>query len=565
MSSSADTRFAPDAAALLAGLDDHQREAAMSVSGPLLIVAPAGSGKTRTIVHRIAYGIQVGAFEAEHTMAISFTNRAAGELRHRLQALGAHKVTARTFHAAALRQLRFFWPSTEDRPLPTLRTDRAVVLSEIASLPVFDLDSSSIKQVVTLIESAKAQAFGPEGIQEFILGQRLLPDVTIGPHIVGEIYSSYEDANVAANTMDFDDVIARLVGIFDAQPATAAAVQRQYRHLTVDEFQDTTVMQRALLTAWTGPARDVCAVGDPHQSIYGFAGASADAMQWFGRTYSGCETVRLDTCYRSTPQIIRFGARIRAALDDRTTVRSVRDAGAEVSVLPAFADEITEIRRIAAAISDLVRDGAEPSHIAVLSRISAQGALMEEALANLGLPGITAAPAGYFSRPLVRKAITLLRGASHDPRASEVPLADSVADVLSTMGWEPVLPALTGSKRQDWLYLQALVRCAEDFEHLHQAATLAEFVIELDRRADLASPPTVHAVSLLTAHASKGLEWPHVFIIGMSEGLFPYGPKLTEAAMAEERRLFYVAATRARDSLTVSGFGRFSSLVAGAS
>lgn len=542
---------------VLAELDDEQRQAATCVNGPLLVVAPAGSGKTRTISRRIAHAVRIGTHEPAHTLAVSFTNRAAGQLREQLMTLGVGEVASRTFHSAALMQLRFFWEQGSNPPLPRIRGNRQSVLAAIAGDDRWGLDSGEAAIAVSLIDAAKSRAFDADRIGEFIKGQRLIAVGAVDVDVVADVYKRYEDDNLREGFMDFDDVLARLVAMLDDDSAAAATVQRRYRHITVDEFQDASLMQRALLRLWTGPSRDICVVGDRHQSIYGFAGVVDDSLAWFRRNYPGCEEVALRTCYRSSVAVVEFGSGVRRELGETISVRAHRADRGIVRTLPVQADDSAEAEAVAAAISESISNGVEPSDIAVLFRIGAQARLIREALAFAGVPVVDDAAAGFFSRPAVMRSLTLLRGMSKDPASATMNLTDAVADVLSTAGWRPQAPSQAAeSTSPDWLLLEALSRHAQQMMLAAPETSLADFIADLDYRREVALPPVVHAVSLLTVHASKGLEWAHVYVIGVSQGLFPFGRDLSDDTMAEEKRLFYVAATRAAESLTLSAHGR---------
>lgn len=539
---------------VLAELDDQQRLAATAVAGPVLVVAPAGSGKTRTISRRIAYAVRTGAHDPQHTLAVSFTNRAAGQLREQLTSLGVGDVASRTFHSAALMQLRYFWERSGEASLPRIRGNRAMALSMIASDDHWGLEPATANTLASIIDAAKSRAFVPDRIGEFIDGQRIFPAPFADIDIVADIYRRYESDNLREGLMDFDDVLARLVAVLEEDSAAAATVQRRYRHITVDEFQDASLMQRALLRLWTGPSRDVCVVGDRQQSIYGFAGVVDDSLAWFRKTYVDCEQVVLETCYRSSVAVVELGSRLRRDLGEDVSVRAHRADVGEVRILPASTDQAAEAELVAQHISTAISNGVEPSNIAVLFRVGAQSHEITNALATLGVPTVSDVSSTFFSRPAVLRALTLLRGMSKDPSASTIPLSDAVADVLDASGWRPTAPSSTGSP--DWLVLEALARHAQMIALESPSATLTDLIADLDYRREVALPPVVHAVSLLTVHASKGLEWPHVYVIGVSQGLFPYGRDISADALAEERRLFYVAATRAADTLTLSAHGR---------
>ncbi len=541
-----------DADLLLEGLDPEQREVAQAVEGPVRVLAGAGTGKTRAITHRIAYGVATGVVSPNEVLAVTFTTRAAGELRHRLGRLGAAGVQARTFHSAALRQARYFWPQVFGGELPNLATSKLSFLGEAVSRNRLKAGVSDLRDLASEIEWAKVSNVRPDDYPSVAAGA----DRAVEGYdavTVGRVYSAYEEVKRARNRIDMEDVLLCAAAVLSEDERVAAAVRKQYRWFVVDEFQDVSPIQSTLLDLWLGGRDEVCVVGDPAQTIYSFAGASADHLLGFARRFAGTTTITLRRNYRSTPEIIETANAVMARQSGSGAValRPVRGGGARVG-FTGYPDEVGEAASVAVAIKQAVVSGTPPAHIAVLFRINAQSQALEEALAERGVPFVVRGIERFFDRPEVKQAIALLRGSA---RAGEVDSGDLVGDVtavLSTMGWSDVAPAGRGSARDRWESLHALLSVAAELTAVEPAATMAAFVAELQRRAEVQHAPVADGVTLATLHTAKGLEWPVVFLIGMHEGTMPIVYADTPAAVEEERRLLYVGITRAQDHLHVS-------------
>ena len=325
-------------------------------------------------------------------------------------------------------------------------------------------------------------------------------------------------------------------------------MRKQYRSFVVDEFQDVNLLQARLLDLWLGGRHDVCVVGDVAQTIYSFTGASPDYLTGFGRKLPGARIVELTRDYRSTPQIVALANDVLASSRQREgTVRlsSQRDGGAQVTYR-TYDDDRAEAEGVAASIADLIAGGMAPHSIAVLMRTNGQSQAFEEALGARGIPVAVAGGKPFFARDDVRTAISRLRAAAA-AATDDGSVGEIVRDVLSGVGWAPEAPSgQAGSER--WSNMNAIVGWADD----SQAQTLPAFVAELDERVAYQVEPDKAGVELATIHAAKGLEWDAVFLVGVAEGLLPISYAKTAAAREEERRLLYVAITRARDLLTVS-------------
>lgn len=533
---------------LLNALDPDQRAVATQVAGPLAVLAGAGTGKTRAITYRIAYGAAVGAFDPSNVLAVTFTQRAAFEMRHRLAQLGVPKAQARTFHSAALRQLRHFWPTVVGGPLPDVIPHKASLVAASAARLGITIDRTNVRDIAAEVEWAKVSMVDAAHYASRVA--RLRRDVPAGLDAgdMARLLDVYEDAKNERGVIDFEDILIYLCGMLQERADVASIVRKQYRSFVVDEFQDVNLLQARLLDLWLGGRHDVCVVGDVAQTIYSFTGASPDYLTGFGRKHPGARIVELTRDYRSTPQIVSLANDVLARSSQREgTVRlsSQRDGGAQVTYR-TYDDDRAEAEGVAASIADLIDAGMAPHSIAVLMRTNGQSQAFEEALGARGIPVAVAGGKPFFARDDVRTAISRLRAAAA-AATDEGSVGEIVRDVLSGVGWAPEAPSgQAGSER--WSNMNAIVGWADD----SQAQTLPAFVAELDERVAYQVEPDKAGVELATIHAAKGLEWDAVFLVGVAEGLLPISYAKTTAAREEERRLLYVAITRARDLLTVS-------------
>ena len=533
---------------LLNALDPDQRAVATQVAGPLAVLAGAGTGKTRAITYRIAYGAAVGAFDPSNVLAVTFTQRAAFEMRHRLAQFGVPKAQARTFHSAALRQLRHFWPTVVGGPLPDVIPHKASLVAASAARLGITIDRTNVRDIAAEVEWAKVSMVDAAHYASRVA--RLRRDVPAGLDAadMARLLDVYEDAKNERGVIDFEDILIYLCGMLQERADVASIVRKQYRSFVVDEFQDVNLLQARLLDLWLGGRHDVCVVGDVAQTIYSFTGASPDYLTGFGRKHPGARIVELTRDYRSTPQIVSLANDVLARSSQREgTVRlsSQRDGGAQVTYR-TYDDDRAEAEGVAAAIADLIDAGMAPHSIAVLMRTNGQSQAFEEALGARGIPVAVAGGKPFFARDDVRTAISRLRAAAA-AATDEGSVGEIVRDVLSGVGWAPEAPSgQAGSER--WSNMNAIVGWADD----SQAQTLPAFVAELDERVAYQVEPDKAGVELATIHAAKGLEWDAVFLVGVAEGLLPISYAKTAAAREEERRLLYVAITRARDLLTVS-------------
>jgi DNA helicase-2/ATP-dependent DNA helicase PcrA len=536
---------------LLESLDPEQREVATALHGPVCVLAGAGTGKTRAITSRIAYGVHSGVYVPQRVLAVTFTARAAGEMRTRLRDLGAVGVQARTFHAAALRQLRYFWPRHVGGELPSLVDHKAGLVAESAGRLRLATDRATVRDLASEIEWVKVTMTDHEEYAVAAAKAGRVAPAGLDAATVTRLLSTYDQVKRDRGVIDFEDVLLYMVGLLAEHRQVSQAVRDQYHHLVVDEFQDVSPLQQALLDQWLGGRDEVCVVGDPNQTIYTFAGASPEFLIDFPQRHPDATVVRLVRDYRSTPQVVTLANRLLAAAPRRTghELVAMRPAGPEAE-LREHPDEAAEADWVAGRAAELVRDGLPPSEIAVLFRTNGQSETYEQALSDAGVPYLLRGGERFFDRAEVREARLLLRGAARSADTDE--LASTVRAVLSGNGWTSEPPAGGGAIRERWESLAALARLADDLATADPALTLRDFVAELDERADAQHAPTVEGVTLASLHAAKGLEWDAVFIVGATDGMIPITYADTPEAVEEERRLLYVGVTRARLRLTIT-------------
>ena len=547
---------------ILEGLDDEQRTVASSLTGPLCVLAGAGTGKTRAITHRIAYGVQTGFYKPQQVLAVTFTARAAAEMRTRLRDLGAVGVQARTFHAAALRQLQYFWPQAVGGPLPALVDHKAQLIAEAARRLRLSTDRAAIRDVAAEIEWAKVSMLTPDAYAAAAAGRAEPAGMDL--ITVSRIFSAYEDLKIDRNLIDFEDVLLTTVAILEDDEKVAATVRSQYRHFVVDEYQDVSPLQQRLLDLWLGERRELCVVGDASQTIYSFTGATSRHLLDFTARYEGAQVVKLVRDYRSTPQVVRAANTLLTARGndaDRRGTATTWSAPLELIAQrppgpePAFtecSDDDAEGTECARRIGVLLSQGVKASEIAILYRTNGQSAAYEQALATAGIGYQLRGGERFFQRREVRDALLQLRAAARAQGDDDVP--QQVRDVLASLGYTSVAPQNSGAVRERWESLAALVGLADELNKVRgpEVFTLQMLVAELEERAAAQHAPTVQGVTLASLHSAKGLEWDAVFLVGLSEGLMPISFADTQEAIDEERRLLYVGITRARIHLQMS-------------
>ncbi len=547
------------AARALVGLDDDQRAAVLAPRGPVCILAGAGTGKTRAITHRIAHGVLTGATAPQHLLAVTFTARAAGQMRGRLRALGVGAVQARTFHAAALRQLRYFAPRVFDgRDMPELMQSKARLVGQAAARERLRTDRTGVRDLTGEIEWAKSGLVDPDGY--VAAAAKAERDTPLPPDQVAQVYTMYEQLKRRAGRIDFEDLLRATIWAIEDHRDVADQIRAQYRHFVVDEYQDVNPLQQRLLDAWLGGRDDLTVVGDASQTIYSFTGATSDYLLGFARRHPGAVLVRLQRDYRSTPQVVGLANEVIAAARGEEASARLRLIGQRPDGprprVSHYPDEPVEAAAVASRCRDLIAAGTPAAELAILFRANAQSAGYEQALAELGVPYVVRGTERFFERAEVREAMVLLRGAARtvDPGASTV---DAVTDALAALEWRPDAPPSGGAARERWEALAALRKLAEDFVALDASAAesvvgLPRFVDELAARVASQHAPTVDGVTLGSLHAAKGMEWDAVFLVGLAEGTLPISYAKTPAQLEEERRLLYVGVTRAREHLWLS-------------
>ncbi|MSY40808.1 MAG: AAA family ATPase [Actinobacteria bacterium] len=531
---------------VLAGLDDEQQVVATSVHGPVVVLAGAGTGKTRAITHRMAYAVATGAHEARRSLAVTFTTRAAGEMRVRLRELGVEGAQVRTFHGAALRQLRYFWPRLSSQTFPDVLPSKARLLAEAASKSGITTNAAVIRDLASDIEWSKVSELAA---RDLLTDPRAaIRQWSMDLADVMKIYANYDELKSARGFLDFEDVLLVTVGALQTRPDILDEVHSAYRWFTVDEFQDVNPLQHRLLTLWRGDRDEVCAVGDVSQTIYSFTGASADYLVNFRTEFPDATEVRLVNCYRCTPEIVSKANAVIVQAHSRAavTLRSMCDPGVEPTV-QSHSDEVAEATAVAESISTHLRNGISARDIAVLFRMNAQSADLESALSARGIAVVMRGAERFFDRPEVREGVTRIRGAARAGGATGV-LGDEVRGILSAAGWAAERPQGSGAVRERWESLAALVTLADE----NPQWDLPAFVTELDHRSEAQHAPAADAVTLSSLHSAKGLEWQVVFIVGCSDGLLPLSNADSPDEIEEERRLLYVGMTRAKSYLHLS-------------
>ena len=536
---------------LLTGLDDGQRAAVVAPSGPVCVLAGAGTGKTRTITHRIAHLVENGSHPVSEILAVTFTTRAAGEMRLRLRGLGVPGVQARTFHSAALRQLRYFWPKAVGGTLWPVVEHKLRLVALAAKRAGAGTDAATLRDLAGEIEWAKASLIRPDDYLAAVA--RYSRDTPVASATVVKVYAGYEKAKNAAEQLDFDDLLLHTSAILESDEDVAREFRSRYRCFVVDEYQDVTPLQQKVLDAWLGGRDQLTVVGDANQTIYSFAGASPANLLDFDRRYPHATVVRLVRDYRSTPQVVTLANRIIAGAQGKSArlrlkLVAVLPDGPEAS-FDEHPDEPAEARAVAQKAATLISGGMPASGIAILYRINAQSESYEKALTDAAVPYVIRGGERFFARPEVRQAIIALRqGAAADV---DLPLVPAVRQLLQHVGLTDEPPP-AGALRDRWDSLLALVGVAEELVDAQPDATLGSFVAELEQRSEAQHAPTVEGVTLASLHAAKGLEWDAVFLVGLIDGTLPIQHAETPDEIEEERRLFYVGVTRARTRLAIS-------------
>lgn len=543
----------PDA--VLAALDPDQQEVARATRGPVCVLAGAGTGKTRAVAHRIAYAVATGVVRPDRVLAVTFTTKAAGELRARLRQLGSlavpgaglEHVQARTFHSAALRQLTHFWPATVGGPAPAVVESKIGLLADAARRLRQRPELAELRDAASEIEWAKVTQVRPG---EYPLAAEKAGRIAPLPaEAIARMYAGYEELRRERNLVDFESVLELTAAILAAHPTAAAAVRDRYRYFVVDEYQDVNPLQKLLLDQWVGARDDVCVVGDPRQTIYSFTGATPAYLSSFPVQYEGAVVIRLLRNYRSSPQVVALANQVFATGGQELIAHRPAGPAPEFSEYADEQDEAADVARRAAA---LIAAGTPPSQIAVLVRTNAMTSGYEEALASAGVPFQLRGTERFFDRTEIKQAVTLLRVAARSASPDEGPGA-TVRAVLTGLGLSKDPPAGRGRARERWESLETLGQLAADFFAARGPdATLADLAAELELRSSIGHVPQAGGVTLASLHAAKGLEWDVVFLPCLTDGAVPIVYAQSAEAIEEERRLLYVGITRARDLLFLS-------------
>jgi DNA helicase II / ATP-dependent DNA helicase PcrA len=550
--------------ALTAGLDDEQLEAVLAARGPVCVLAGAGTGKTRTITHRIANLISSGHVAAGQVLAVTFTQRAAGEMRSRLRALDANAQTgvgavqALTFHAAAHRQLRYFWPRVVGDTGWQLLDSKFAVVARAASRTKMNAGTDAVRDLAGEIEWAKASLISPEQYSSAVAAAGR--DIPMDAVKIASVYSAYEDLKVrdeSVTLLDFDDLLLHTAAAIENDHAVAEEFRDRYRCFVVDEYQDVTPLQQRVLSAWLGNRDDLTVVGDANQTIYSFTGASPRFLLDFSRQFPDATVVRLERDYRSTPQVVSLANQVIAAARGRVAGSKLQLSGQrEPGPVPSFhehPDETVEAAAVAKSIANLIESGTAPSEIAVLYRVNAQSEIYEAALTEAGIAYQVRGGEGFFNRQEIKQALLALQRAAD--RDADGLLPDVVRVVLEPLGLTAEEPVGTRA-RERWEALTALAELVDDEVAQRPQLDFAGLMTELRTRADARHAPVVQGVSLASLHAAKGLEWDAVFLVGLADGTLPISHALSHGPesepVEEERRLLYVGITRARVHLALS-------------
>ncbi len=529
---------------ILAALDPDQRAVALATRGPVCVIAGAGTGKTRAITHRIAYAAAIGTMDPAKVLALTFTAKAAGEMRARLRTLGVPTVAARTIHSAALKQLLFFWPSVFGGRTPDLMTTKTGFLTEAINRAGLSdslraTNRELMRDIASEIEWAKVSQVSPtdyiDEVSKRMQKPRLLPEQMV------QVYTAYESIKKQELAIDFEDVLLLCAAMLEEEREVRERVQDQYRYFTIDEYQDISPIQQRLINAWLGSRKDICVVGDPAQTIYSFAGATPVFLNSFTQRFPEAEVIRLSTGYRSTPEItFAANALLRHGTMGQELV-AFNDHGSK-PIVTGYSDETSEIRGVMSEINALLTHGTQPQEIAILARTNAQLKGAEKAMLAENIPYQVRNTERFFDRREVRDFLKQVRQASVIPAEGQ--------------GWIDELrsiaqPYLTGEAIDGIAALLHLARELDDDDNF-SPKTLRGYLREVEDRVQQNNPPTMPVVTLATLHAAKGLEWERVFLIGASDGQLPLTNGNGDSAIEEERRLFYVGITRAKADLHIS-------------
>jgi DNA helicase II / ATP-dependent DNA helicase PcrA len=525
-----------DEQAILDGLNPEQRRAAEAVCGPVCILAGAGSGKTTTITRRIAWQVASGGLRSDKILAVTFTDKAAGEMRARLQRLGVDGVEARTFHSAALAQLR---RAKGDGPGRILAS-KALLLRQIGNTLPPPYRFRPAGDLATEVEWAKNRRLTPQNYRNGLNGH----EPPIPNDLMATVFREYERRKEASGLIDFEDLLELAVRMYEEDEWALAALRERYTAFTVDEYQDVNLLQQSLLELWLGGRDDLCAVGDDYQSIYGFTGASPEWLLGLATRFPQATVVRLEENYRSTPQVLGLANRLVPKLGGaEKSLRATRADGPEPA-LRGFDSPEDEGAFVLERVRALRAEGVPYEEMAVLMRLNARSVDFEELFADAKIPFQGAA---LLSRDAARQLLKGLRGAGFGS------LAEEVRRVARQQGLvEPVPEGLGERELVRQADLARLCVLAEEFDD--GSRTIEQWVEWLRARFDHGAQGGVH---LLTLHRAKGLEFDAVFLPRVEEKELPCKQAMrVPGQLAEERRLLYVGITRAKRHLALTWAGK---------
>jgi len=549
---------------ILNGLDPDQLAVVTAIRGPVCVIAGAGTGKTRVITNRIAYAINAGVTDPTKVLALTFTARAAGEMRARLRTLGVPNVAARTFHSAALKQLLYFWPYSFGGQFPKLLTTKSSFLSQAIERAEIAMpaQAASLRELASEIEWAKVLEISPDTYQEAAIaasrGVRL-PNSKSGSEnleIVAKVYEAYESLKKQERALDFEDILLLTVGMLEEDRGVRERVRDQYRFFTVDEYQDVSPLQQRLLNLWLGNREEICVVGDAAQTIYSFAGATSNFLLTFKTRFPNAQTFRLSRGYRSTPEIINTANQILRSANlnsDHGNELSSANSHGDKPLINGFNSSGDEISFVVSAVVENLSSGVDSSDIAILARTNAQLDQIKSALNNAKIASQIRSGERFFDRVDVRDAMRVIRSASVLPPEGGDWYEDLVS-VLRPFGDADYVNGFLRLARE--MKEGSIELDSADLESSSNTKTktsMRTFLRELEDRAEQNSPPTLPGVTLSTLHSAKGLEWNHLYLIGVSDGLLPMS---NSNDLNEERRLFYVGVTRAKQNIQITYAGK---------
>ncbi len=549
---------------ILSGLDPEQLAVVTAIRGPVCVIAGAGTGKTRVITNRIAYAINSGVTDPTKVLALTFTARAAGEMRARLRTLGVPNVAARTFHSAALKQLLYFWPYSFGGQFPTLLTTKSGFISQAIERAEIAIpaQAASLREIASEIEWAKVLEISPDNYQaEAIAAKRSirLPNskgAAENLEIIAKVYEAYESLKKQERTLDFEDILLLTVGMLEEDRGVRERVRDQYRFFTVDEYQDVSPLQQRLLNIWLGNREEICVVGDAAQTIYSFAGATSNFLLTFKNRFPNAQTYRLSRGYRSTPEIINAANQIlRSAnlISDHGNELSSANSHGDKPLINGFDTSAEEIAFVVNSVVGNIKAGADSSDIAILARTNAQLDQIKSALNNAKVASQIRSGERFFDRVDVRDAMRVIRSASVLPPEG----GDWYEDLISVLrpfgDADYVIGFLRLAREMQEGGIEVDSADLSSSSNQRVKSSMRTFLRELEDRAEQNNPPTLPGVTLSTLHSAKGLEWNHLYLIGLSDGLLPMSNNID---LNEERRLFYVGVTRAKQSIQITYAGK---------